>query len=275
MKVDALGSNLPGGEFFGCPLENSAEGEISFAEFPAVYTAARCPESGSASTADASSTPPPPPTRSSCCRSRHRRGRARLGELGDRLQPGHHALHEEHALRREDRRHRAHRAREQLTRSLERRPPRRFCPRIPHKLDRRAAKETPRRFQATWLPGRQEDSSSSSLYAGNFGRAQNCRDADSAPATNFIGAPPEPRASPSSATAYEEPKLRTLAAALEATNIRIPTQRVLPARPWRPSILDSLRCSCLHADPPGFLALRHSDKDAGVSGGRSSDPHRR
>jgi aminopeptidase len=37
MKVDALGSNLPGGEFFGCPLENSAEGEISFAEFPAVY----------------------------------------------------------------------------------------------------------------------------------------------------------------------------------------------------------------------------------------------
>ena len=38
MKVDALGSNLPGGEFFGCPLEDSAEGEISFAEFPAVYT---------------------------------------------------------------------------------------------------------------------------------------------------------------------------------------------------------------------------------------------
>lgn len=38
MKVDALGANLPGGEFFGCPLEDSAEGEISFAEFPAVYT---------------------------------------------------------------------------------------------------------------------------------------------------------------------------------------------------------------------------------------------
>jgi aminopeptidase len=37
MRVDALGSNLPGGEFFGCPLETSAEGEISFAEFPAVY----------------------------------------------------------------------------------------------------------------------------------------------------------------------------------------------------------------------------------------------
>jgi aminopeptidase len=37
MKVDALGANLPGGEFFGCPLEGSAEGEISFADFPAVY----------------------------------------------------------------------------------------------------------------------------------------------------------------------------------------------------------------------------------------------
>ena len=37
MKVDALGANLPGGEFFGSPVEDSAEGEISFAEFPAVY----------------------------------------------------------------------------------------------------------------------------------------------------------------------------------------------------------------------------------------------
>jgi aminopeptidase len=37
MRVDALGGNLPGGEFFGCPLETSAEGEITFAEFPAVY----------------------------------------------------------------------------------------------------------------------------------------------------------------------------------------------------------------------------------------------
>jgi len=37
MRVDALGANLPGGEFFGCPLESSAEGEISFADFPAVY----------------------------------------------------------------------------------------------------------------------------------------------------------------------------------------------------------------------------------------------
>jgi aminopeptidase len=31
------GSNMPGGEFFCCPLEDSAEGEIAFTEFPAVY----------------------------------------------------------------------------------------------------------------------------------------------------------------------------------------------------------------------------------------------
>ena len=31
------GSNMPGGEFFCCPVEDSAEGEILFAEFPAVY----------------------------------------------------------------------------------------------------------------------------------------------------------------------------------------------------------------------------------------------
>lgn len=37
MKVDALGANIPGGEFFGCPLEDSAEGVITFSEFPAVY----------------------------------------------------------------------------------------------------------------------------------------------------------------------------------------------------------------------------------------------
>ncbi len=36
-RVDALGANLPGGEFFACPVEDSAEGEIAFTEFPAVY----------------------------------------------------------------------------------------------------------------------------------------------------------------------------------------------------------------------------------------------
>ena len=35
MRVDAGGANIPGGEFFGCPLEDSAEGEIVFSEFPA------------------------------------------------------------------------------------------------------------------------------------------------------------------------------------------------------------------------------------------------
>jgi len=37
MKVDAAGANIPGGEFFGCPVEDSAEGVVTFAEFPAVY----------------------------------------------------------------------------------------------------------------------------------------------------------------------------------------------------------------------------------------------
>lgn len=37
MRVDAGGANIPGGEFFGCPVEDSAEGTIAFLEFPAVY----------------------------------------------------------------------------------------------------------------------------------------------------------------------------------------------------------------------------------------------
>jgi aminopeptidase len=36
MKVDAGGANIPGGEFFCSPVEDSAEGEITFAEYPAV-----------------------------------------------------------------------------------------------------------------------------------------------------------------------------------------------------------------------------------------------
>ena len=36
-KVDAGGANLPGGEFFFSPVEDSAEGTISFVEFPAPY----------------------------------------------------------------------------------------------------------------------------------------------------------------------------------------------------------------------------------------------
>ena len=37
MKVDAAAANMPGGEFFGCPVEDSAAGVISFSEFPATY----------------------------------------------------------------------------------------------------------------------------------------------------------------------------------------------------------------------------------------------
>jgi aminopeptidase len=37
MEVDAGGANMPGGEFFGCPLETSANGTIAFTEFPAIW----------------------------------------------------------------------------------------------------------------------------------------------------------------------------------------------------------------------------------------------
>jgi aminopeptidase len=36
MRVSAPGGNVPGGEFFGCPVEDSAEGEIAFGDFPAM-----------------------------------------------------------------------------------------------------------------------------------------------------------------------------------------------------------------------------------------------
>jgi aminopeptidase len=38
MFIDAGSANMPGGEFFTSPIEDSAEGEIVFGEFPAVYT---------------------------------------------------------------------------------------------------------------------------------------------------------------------------------------------------------------------------------------------
>ncbi|PWU17750.1 MAG: aminopeptidase [Candidatus Rokuibacteriota bacterium] len=37
VEVDALGANLPGGEFFGSPVEDSAAGVIEFSEYPACY----------------------------------------------------------------------------------------------------------------------------------------------------------------------------------------------------------------------------------------------
>jgi aminopeptidase len=36
-QVDAVGSNMPGGEFFFSPVEESAEGVIHFSEYPACY----------------------------------------------------------------------------------------------------------------------------------------------------------------------------------------------------------------------------------------------
>jgi aminopeptidase len=36
-KVDAAGANIPGGEVFYSPVEDSTEGEIAFSEFPAMY----------------------------------------------------------------------------------------------------------------------------------------------------------------------------------------------------------------------------------------------
>ena len=35
--MDALGANMPGGEFFFSPVEDSAEGTIEFSEYPACY----------------------------------------------------------------------------------------------------------------------------------------------------------------------------------------------------------------------------------------------
>ncbi len=40
--VDAAGRNLPGGEFFTSPVEDSAEGVVTFSEFPAVYMGREC-----------------------------------------------------------------------------------------------------------------------------------------------------------------------------------------------------------------------------------------
>jgi len=42
MVIDAGGSNLPGGEFFVSPVEDSAEGVITFSEFPGVYLGNEC-----------------------------------------------------------------------------------------------------------------------------------------------------------------------------------------------------------------------------------------
>jgi aminopeptidase len=38
VEVDAGTGNMPGGEFFACPVETSAEGTIAFTEFPAIWS---------------------------------------------------------------------------------------------------------------------------------------------------------------------------------------------------------------------------------------------
>jgi len=110
--VDDGHVNMPGGEVFYSPVEDSARGVIEFCEFPPCTTDARCQARG---------------------RVPGRPHRRRVGEIGrgvpdqdaptrtraragsgarHRLQPGHPAVHEERRVRREDRRHRASRRRE-------------------------------------------------------------------------------------------------------------------------------------------------------------------
>ena len=130
MKVDAGGANMPGGEFFGCPVEDSAEGTIAFTEFPAVYVGREMNgirlrfERGRSST-----------------RLRDQRGLpardARLGRgsapprgARHRLQSRDHALHAQHALRREDRRYGPSGARQRDTGG-------RRSQRVPHPLGHR------------------------------------------------------------------------------------------------------------------------------------------
>ena len=117
-EIDAGGANMPGGEFFCSPVEDSAEGEIVFGEFPAVYAGREVTgialrfEGGRVVEALGRRR-----TRSSSIEMLDLDdGRAPARRARHRLQPGHHALHEEHALRREDRRHRPSRARQRASR---------------------------------------------------------------------------------------------------------------------------------------------------------------
>jgi aminopeptidase len=42
-EVDAAGANMPGGEVFYCPVEDSAEGVVTFSEYPACYLGHQVP----------------------------------------------------------------------------------------------------------------------------------------------------------------------------------------------------------------------------------------
>jgi aminopeptidase len=111
--VDAGGANMPGGEFFYSPVEDSASGTIAFTEFPAVYggrevTGIRLRfEEGRV--VDATAERNEDFLIETIDRQASRRAR-------NWLQPSHHQPHEEHALRREDRRHDSPGARERAAR---------------------------------------------------------------------------------------------------------------------------------------------------------------
>ena len=104
--VDAIGANMPGGEVFYSPVEDSARGTVAFSEYPACYGGRAIEnvrlrfEGGRAVDASASTRRGLPAED-----ARHRRRRPRARRVRHRLQPGHPAAHAEHALRREDRGH--------------------------------------------------------------------------------------------------------------------------------------------------------------------------
>jgi leucyl aminopeptidase (aminopeptidase T) len=92
MEVDAGTGNMPGGEFFGCPVETSAEGTIAFTEFPGIWSGRdvrgirlRFSEAGHilGSAVERMRTP--------ALDARHGRGRAPDRRARHRLQPRDHA----------------------------------------------------------------------------------------------------------------------------------------------------------------------------------------
>ena len=113
--VSAGFRNMPDGEVFYSPVEDSAEGVITYAEFPAVYlghdvVGARLVfREGKVVEAigrRGRGVPEADP--------RHRRGREPPRRARTRLQPADHALHAQRPLRREDRRHGASGRRREL-----------------------------------------------------------------------------------------------------------------------------------------------------------------
>ena len=121
--VDDGHVNMPGGEVFFAPVEESAEGVITFSEFPAVrfgreVAGARLAFEGGR-VVDASAASNEAFLRRD---ARPRRGRAQARRARDRLQPRDPAVLAEPRLRREDRRHDPPRPRQLLL--LHRRPER-------------------------------------------------------------------------------------------------------------------------------------------------------